>query len=492
MSQRMPNDLLALVFCQLHLDEFCAAAGTCMAWHAAACKKTAWPKAVSWICLQHPETNCGRPLSKTVWAACRGISLSHAIHSDNVINFINWVEQIHKELVHVKALSVVCTVELEDNSLSDSCQAWLSRLTELRTNMQSLVQSTSRERLTHLTIAAHTNLYKDSWLPLLLTLSGLTYVRITASCDVDVLGRVLAQLADKYHALRTIEFPANAYRVKELFRGLDAGHAAHLDLSSIRTLINAPRSVSFILHALRAFPSLTSHVSNTTWLPSPPLLQLQPEPEPHEPLPTRLLSLSIDRYCTTYSAWIDPYLANLTELSVHDTAFGLSGPLPRLRLLRLPPSYDALFIDTDLAFFAPNLEQLWLFEPMMWKTYEFKRRLSPCFASLSRSQHLTHVNLQTYYPDRCAVTQEILTRTLFHFMLNSHSWHQVTCHVIPVSIHLDKSDRACASSASFASLRWHVVQECTKLGTYRPCIKTSRWRAWVPGLHTHRVVWERV
>jgi hypothetical protein len=135
MSSFLPGDLLALAFCQLNLVDFLAVTLVCHAWHAAARKRTAWPKGVR-IKFTASITQClfSRPLADTVWASCacldmRPCDLTHAL-----------------ALPHVSDLSLVCD-PIDEPTILQANRSMLSRLTTLHTNSAAIADATPYNRL---------------------------------------------------------------------------------------------------------------------------------------------------------------------------------------------------------------------------------------------------------------------------------------------------------------------------------------------------------
>jgi hypothetical protein len=473
-----PSDVLALILQRLDLVDFCAAASTCHSWHAAARKKTAWPKTVvRSLVLRLPGVTT-RPLSATVWAACTNLSLKGNSFCATPLLF----ERIGHELVHVSTLSFTLDKRVDiDDAFWAPHTALLSRLTTLHTNIPSLVKATASYRLASLFVGFYS--YDYDWGALLSTcsLASLTHVRIKFTrtlSEATSLGRALARLAHQHHTLCSIQFGQSFGNPHEILDGLLEN--PDLDLSSIHTLVNVPAYLIRVLPMLEHLPSLTAIQDKNHFKPTqlPPLVCRDDD----MPRPVGLISLDLVSYGANYEAWLNAHLVHLTELSIIEHVPKLTGPYARLRRLRLPLNSPRHC--QDLSCFAPNLEQL----ALVWVDAGSNRDIFSRLANLQCMPHLSHVEL--WLPvDRpwWNLSRNTLTLALLINMLHARCWRQVTCSAKPVSVYLDNKD---ARLVSLEHVRWHVMRSSTRLDTYRPRIRVVNWRRWLPGLRAKQVVWE--
>jgi hypothetical protein len=470
----VPSDVLALVLSQLDLVDFCAAAGTCHAWHEVAIKKTAWPRAVDRILLL-PSTchETKRSLSKTVWAGCRSLALPHA---RNVTEAYVWMERMSTELVHVTSLSIECGGKGDVPVISATCRAWLSRLVSLHTNRPILVHETSREHLTSLKISSYRGRSGNRWVKSISAMVSLKHVQIGCILNAQLLGRALGELANAHRKLHSIEFSGYSNEVESttLLNGLLDGS----DLASIRALVNAPSFLDVLRRALERLPSLTAYTTSHT--------------KPIHNVPPGLTSLALDCNNLPHHAWLMPYLANLHDLSIRSSTHGLASYYcPRLRSLTLPTHYDGHYVSTHIGIVAPHIEHLALCTPVLWThpnptTQDTTR---PGFPNLSRLSKLQHVELlPCTVPGWEHTAPATVTYALLTGMLSSSTWRHVTSHIAPVPIRID----TVLAPSSLVHIRWHVPKGRTQLrfDTYRPRIQASGWRSWVPGLCSRQVVWD--
>jgi hypothetical protein len=176
MSQHAASDVLALVFCRLDLVDFCSAASTCSAWHEAARKKMAWPRMVGRVHIKLSTLfHEFKPLSSTIWAFCKRISLPDMSSIQDV-----HLERMAVELVHVVDLSVVCSLKSKSLKLSVVCRAWLNKLVSLHTNLEQLVQACTCLRSFTLAPRHHMSGEED-WMHLLPRLALLNHIHIEAT-----------------------------------------------------------------------------------------------------------------------------------------------------------------------------------------------------------------------------------------------------------------------------------------------------------------------
>jgi hypothetical protein len=483
----LPDDLLALIIQQLNLEDFCAAASTCRGWHAAARKKTAWPIAAGWIAFHSVMVSVpgARPLSQTAWAACKRIS----------VQSMQQLSRLAVELVHVTALSFVSYARY-DLFPDSHCRALLERLTSLSTDQVELVQGTSHDKLTSLTIHSNprTNEEYFKWMRTLSELHSLTHIRLDVHCDHrgEMLGQVLARLANAHRILRSIELPTDEASSGRIFSGLISGHSNNSslwNLSSIRTLIHAPRPTLLLWNALSRMPRLTNYAClspsmslvRKSHLPS---LFTQPLDEEETP---QLASLELQTcYYHIEHSWLEPCLLTLTELCIHLFDDGLRGPYPRLRRLRLMSGHD--FLMRDVVSIAPRLEQLSMNEAMIWRIHNRFKTPTLFVSSLSRLSHFQHLELCNwtwYHPVES-------TRALVQGMMQSPCWRHVTSPMMPVTIHIREN----LSSETLHAIRWHVMTPGShQLITFRPRIQVSRCPAWVLnlcGVSLYQIVWTRL
>jgi hypothetical protein len=470
----LPDDVLALVLCQLTLHDFCTAATTCRTWHKAARKKAAWPNAVTGALVFHWKLVC-RPLSQTVWAACTRIS-----DVDCCI-----LERVIRELAHVQDLMFVSA---HTYSYSPHQRPFIERLVTLRTNDISLVQATSIRRLTSLFVMPLSrNLHQD-WMRLLPTLAGLTYVRLETDMEPRSLGHALAQLAHAHRKLRTIHLPSILSYGEDILAGLI--HYRHRDLSSIRTLLGVPKSTGILRDILVCMPHLTKYAFEPSHLCDASRIALLPtlQDSLHG-----LTSLALSAYNDLADSWLIPYLPTLTELSVYTTQYeykggclGAAGPQPNLRLLRLPRNYTGMASSRKIEHLAPNLEQLSMYNSMLLTCFQ---KVSPIVYSLSSLSHFEHLEVRGRFEHIVSLDPSIVTGALLDGMAYSRSWRHVTCSIIPVSMFVTNGY---LSSDHLEPMRWHVVQDNKHVSTFRPRLCISYWRSWVPGMSTHQIVWELV
>jgi hypothetical protein len=485
MSERIPDDVLALVFQHLSLNDFCAAAGTCRVWHAAARKKAAWPKTIGYILFNLQSVRGVRKLSQTAWAACARVTLPGYSNSTDLRE---WIVHVGDELVCVSDLSLVRNEPMQHLLGMKSWSSLLGRLTSLRTNRIELVQATSRERLSSLTIARPV-MQVEEWTCLLPALESLTHIRLEEELHSFSFGRALATLTKKHRKLKSVELPYRLRSSQEVLRGTLHCHSDLDDFSSILTLTHAPRGLATACIALARLPSLVIYAC----APPPQFtshISLLVNPHAH----TNLVSLALDSFNARAYQRLEPYMRHLVEFSIYRHMDHYSGPLGSfscLRLLRLPPRYLS-FATQDMTCLAPRLEQLSICESMMWLRHGPRAGVSPCVKSLSTLPHFQHLELRTCTdPQFQLVDAGILTRTLFHGMESAHQWTEVTCSVMPVSLVANATFVSFVSK--LASMRWHVIQDDgSKTVTYRPRLRISRWRAWVLGLHPYQVFWDRV
>jgi hypothetical protein len=362
-SQRVPDDVLALIFYRLDLVDFCAAAGTCRMWHAAVCKKSAWPHTVSGVRFDTQLPSEQRPLSQTVWAAC-----NHVVVFSKLDRY-EWFDKIEKELPHVSSLSLVGTRLTHAFDLN-AYRVMLGRITTLHTNVIELVQAAScGGQLTSLTIANHHS--GHAWARLLLTLPTLRYVAFDCSACPESLGIALAQLAHRHGRLRSIRMPVSPWDANYLLVGLLQD--ATLDLSSLRAMVGAPAHTVYMYRAIKRMPHLAVYIPapstlqcvDTCWLRRHPSLARGYD---HDKF--GLTSFAFENYD---SAHVDPrlqrLLPTLTELAIYQRVnmrHALVGPYPRLRLLRLVLSTHSCLSFPLVISSATNLEYLSLCSKLEW------------------------------------------------------------------------------------------------------------------------------
>jgi hypothetical protein len=361
-----------------------------------------------------------------------------------------------------------------------------------------LVHSTSSIRLTNLTLSLlYGDTHQDSWAGLIASCTALTYVYIesTREAEIEWLGRTLAKLAHAHHNLSSIQFPPmDYYSAKSMLSGLLDTSVATLDLSSIRTLVNAPyHCKDSMRNALNLLPCLATYANSYVFEPMCLPLLLYSSDESFPQAPAELVSLTIGRYNALTDAWLNPYLLSLTELTIVGTTCNLKGPLPRLRCLRLPirggggGDGGLVLVDEKLSSFAPNLEQLALHVSTIWNNSDPRCDVLPCFTSLSRMPRLEHVELlSSYGPGWARITSTIVTLTLLTGILTSPAWRQITSCITPAPIYVDDS----LYVAALPHVLWHVFQGRKHVGTYRPRVQASYWHSWVPGLCSKQVVWD--
>jgi hypothetical protein len=509
----VPDDLLALICCQLNLKDFLAAASVCRSWYAAARKKAAWPKTRTMGPLVFDDRQCvqtpdARPLSQTIWASCTSVSY-HDRHGFECLGRA-WLGKVSAELVEVSTLSFVIRTPHSVPSLAELSAPLFSRLTSLRTNQVTLVQATSRERLVHLAIVPCISLeHERDWLELLPTLSNLTHVTVDLGCYYYTFwfGKELARLADTHHTLQSITLPTSHRRANHVLQALQG--ALHFgsptpvmpvwNLSSIRVLTNVPDG---FLHTIFTYmPCLVTYAcSPPNWLPkSEKCHQRASDNEP------RLESLA----CSSADLWLTKpaWLAHLTHLDIYDlngyqydTLIVTHGPFLRLIRLCLPPGGHRLE-ERQIDMMAPHLTQLSMCESMLWGVHinppGDRYRASPCVANLCKLARLEHLELFRYVTDewKCTNDTTVITRTLLYAMVQSPCWRKVTCTRVPAAIRLD--DQTECSPEQLALVRWHVVDQNKDtlpgngVVVYRPHIHVARWRSWI-GLRARQVVWERV
>jgi hypothetical protein len=483
-AMRLPSDLLALVLCQLTLTEFCAAAGTCRQYHAVARKKMAWP-ITGPLVFDWPHVNApaARLLSETVWAACTNVDIPTEYNANEMCQRLS---KLSAELVHVSALSVVYRSNFEPR-LVDAGRPLLVRLATLRTNQLALAQATSCNRLTTLVIAP--GACNDDWIRWLPTLSALVCIDcedyFCDFCPAFLFGDALAQLAHAYGTLRSIRLPSYQMAAKLVLDGLL--HRRHaLNISSIRVLTDAPITSNVIRNTLHSMPNLVKY-SCFPHFESDLLYEKQETAAqvPRPDLQMTSLELYPDLPAIEYP-WIIPYLCSVTDLAIQCLS-SKEGTYPRLLRLQVL-FHDAALRMQDMTCIAPCLEQLSMRELMMWEWFSGHRCPSALFASLTRLPRFQHLALRE--SDRYNLAEA--TRELILGMIYSRSWHQITSPMMPVTLCFDKDDDI-LSFARLSSLRWHVITgNHNKTTTYRPRVHVSRWRAWIPGLHSHQLVWERV
>jgi hypothetical protein len=253
MSCFVPDDLVALILCQLSLVDFLSAATTCRAWRTAARKRAAWPTAVCVAFnLLSAHSLRSRPLVNTVWASCGCLYIVDD----------PWGYESLLSLPHVSDLSLICKT-IHESTILSSGRSMLARLTSLRTNSVALVHATSYDCLTRLTIANPCQ-HMDGWLQVLPKLTSLTHVKFDTTImahDVkfNMLGRTLAQLIHSHHTLHTIQLPPISSCICD---GLLSDPA--LDLSSLRTLSNAPLDTRIMCRIIRRLPCLSTY--NNEWI----------------------------------------------------------------------------------------------------------------------------------------------------------------------------------------------------------------------------------
>jgi hypothetical protein len=377
------------------------------------------------------------------------------------------------ELVHVVDLWVVCTKRFNLPNLSTLCRAWLEQLVRLSTTAKSLLYTTPFACLTSLHMASYHAHLKDDWLDSLHRLSSLKHIYIEHSTNPNELGQVLACLADSHRTLRSIKFPSNEEAASSVLRGLlDISKTKHL--ASIRTLVNGPRCMNLIRLALEHLPGLVSYANTAVCDDSE--------------LPAGLVSLSLNECNVNRHAWLSPYLANLTSLSVDLPGYTIMGSFPRLQQLQLSTLTSSCY--KKVISMAPHLEHLIMtFPSIIWRQRDPRRYRPPYFADLARALHLRHVELLAGHGPCCVrITPDVVTSALLTAMMASPKWRQVTCYMAPVSLFLTGMNDA--QVASLAHVQWHVVQHQKLLGTYRPLIEIVSWRKWIPGLNARKLIWD--
>jgi hypothetical protein len=477
----VPDDVLSLVLCQLDLEDFCAAANTCRAWHHAARKKSSWPKASSGMCLDLSRvySRHARPLSHTVWAAC-----SHVVCSPvaNMVHLHEWLDTIHHELMHVTTLTLFIPARMLPAIapvLHSYHKTVFSRITTLRTDCIELVKATTLSgRLnTLIVVQTLTNSYED-WKVLLPTLSTLTHIRLeNALYDSASIGKALAQLAHNHEMLRTIHFPSDWAESHRMFVGLFCNKS--MNLSSLRVLVFVPHSSpSLMREAITRISHLevytTNGCPNTRWLACSNSIIILPPSRSHN----NLTSLSLRRSNVDVDMLIKLQLPHLTEFGIHtrfNNNFAPPGPYPQLRLLSTDIAYP-LAISS-----APNLEQL-----------SIRGFLPDNFAwihDLSMLARFRHLDLSINESSR-VIASVSFARALLSGMARSMVWRCVTCRLMPVSIWINKNI-SLFDSFPWALIRWRVVKG-SRIITFRPRIRLSKWRSWIPRLNSRQVVWERV
>jgi hypothetical protein len=469
MSQRVPADVLALVYCQFELIDLLAAASTCRTWHAAARKKTAWPKTVRITFdvrrMLAPST---RSLSQTVWASCTNIVVStrNACKEDVRV----WFNRRQEELPCVSALSIICEAA-DESVIRESCHLLLARITSLRTNRVAVLQSTQYKRLTRLTITdpcQHND--ADEWIRTLSMLSALTHIRVDTCLQSRMFGQALAQLSHVHHTLRTIYLPCESFNSCQMLAELISNPA--LDLSSICVLRGAPLGI--MCESLRRLPRLSTY---DEWMSEPYWTVLMHKEKKEAEEEARCNDGPISLVVDTNAPQIDPCIAaclpNLTDLTICRAHPELLGPYINLRRLCLQKDC-APIIDVNLDSIAPNVEHLLICEPMEWVVS------SGCLTHVLMLPRLQHLEIRS-----SDIATEKTMRILFHSMVQSFRWRQVTCAHMPTPFFLKRGHNPLVSL-----IRWNVV--CTDARvtrTFRPRIQLSHWRA---GLPTHQVIWERV
>jgi hypothetical protein len=500
----VPDDVLALILRQLGLVDFCAAAGTCRVWHAAARKRAAWPKSKMLVFdKQLPYARDAPPLSQTAWAGCTKVAYRGSYGFEQLNR--RWLGKISDELVYVSDLSVlISNIQCSevDIYLGDLCRPLLKRLTRLHTNQVALVQATSRENLVSLTIEGNVP-FRDEpiWTHVLVTLSSLTHVRIDLYGGVVWLGKALAQLANDYHVLRSIVLPPTEESAKQCLLGL---FDYELDLSSIRTLTNLPAQLGTLYSVLKRMPHLVEYTcvpfgeSERYNSSLPSLLSSENNNNNNDKSDggSQLASTSCEAHDFLFHPWLISSFCNLTDLTLYDFGHCQYDWLEQVmrsyvRLVRLClPGRSLVWKMKQIGGLAPHLEQLSLCETMMW---ERRHRLSACFTHLSTLAHFQHLELMR---DKCIdwgfpATATETTSALLQGMLRSPRWRQITCSRMPVPIRV-RSDTF--ASKQLELVRWNVVSSgrTQTIVSYCPRLVASRWRTWVPGLRSHRVIWTRI
>jgi hypothetical protein len=518
MSQETPPDVLALILQQLNLVDFCAAANTCNVWHVTARKKTAWPKSKvgALVFPDWPQRLPGaRSLTETVWASCTHVS-HYDRHGFESLNR-QWLGRLSTELVHVSTLSFVVHTQISAPYLAELGGPLLGRLTSLRTNQVTLVQATSRDRLIHLTIAPHILIQDDrEWMRLLPTLSNLMHVTVEVEYHGGVFGKALAQLADAHHTLRSITLPTSNELARHVMIGLlpnywNSWGEPRLDLSSICILTNAPRQAGLLHQILARMPRLETFTcslpinttTTTSWLPFQ-----SPEAKDLVDCDQQLESLT----CSPgdlLSAPHPAHFANLFDLTLYDFNCVQYDQLvlkykPFMRLAHLCLSSCGYQLEErDVGALAPHITHLSMNEFMMWAihtsllTGKWYTAVSSCFAGLSKLTQLHHLELvgNAWSDWRCPTDTTVITRAILTGMQQSLCWRHVTCARVPADMYVDSSHSF--PPEQLALVRWHVVAygknaHAATTVVYRPRVRMSRWRLWVPGLRSHQVVWDRV
>jgi hypothetical protein len=483
MSQCVPDDVMALVFRQLDLVDFCAMASTCRVWHTAARKPAAWPKTAPSVQMDMHRM-CARPLSQTVWAASTAISGRPDDPSQ-------WLGKIN-ELQHVSTLALIgnsnfryCTFE--------AYSALLHRVTTLETNVPSLALAVhGGGRLVSLTIVTY---FSWDWTRVLSKLDTLTHLRMDSLPDQHPrFGDALGKLVNRHGQLRSIQLPKCTWASSDLLQCIL--YDPTCNLSSLRTLTYVPVTPNFVNRILERIPQLKTCISapletqcrHTQWI-----TQHAARMDTSNSIGLASLAIHdgyynyIGYYCT-----FERILSGLTELTIYRdmrNVLAWPGTYPRLRVLRIveKDGSDPSLRITPVSF--PNLETFSYCSSLSW----LRTQDSPAWLTdLLSLSHFRHLDLHACrYSDVTSTNAGTLTRTLLAGMTKSPTWRVVTCSIQPSTIYIDPT---LFVSFPWALVRWHVYtsHHTARIITFRPRIYASSWRSWVPGLLVHQVVWERV